>query len=629
MCNWNARKKVENSLRQRGEVTACGTVVFVLEHAPRAPGDVCWGMNSSRRLSWLLPAFAFFVGASLSCGRSAPPANAPTAGSGDAGFTDLARQVLEDRYTRHPSAATDLGLHRYDTQLEDASEAAVHAESQALQQFQRKLAAIDPATLTLERQLDREQLQHALEAGLLALDRIRQWAKDPDLYSGTITNAAYVIMKRPYAPPAERLASLIARERKMPDVLLEARKNLVAPPRIYTQIAIEQIDGNINFFKSDLPAAFTQVNDKALVDAFHASNASVIKALGGYKTYLTKTLLPKSTGSFAYGGDLFRSALAANEMVDMAPADLLKIAEADREKNEAAFQATARQIDAGKTAEQVLAAIQKDHPPADKLLQTTQDTLDSIRQFIVDHQIVTIPPSEPAKVKETPPFMRSTTSASMDTPGPFERAQLPAYYNMTLPDPRWPPAERADFMRQWYDAAIANVSVHEVYPGHYIQFLYAKGFPSDVRKVIAAATNAEGWAHYCEQMMLDEGFHANEPTYRLAQLQDALLRDVRFIAGIKMHTQGMTVEEATRLFETAGHQPHPVALSEAKRGTADALYGYYTMGKLMILKLRDDYKAKQGTGYSLRGFHDAFIRLGPLPLPLIRRAMLGDVGQLF
>jgi uncharacterized protein (DUF885 family) len=184
-------------------------------------------------------------------------------------------------------------------------------------------------------------------------------------------------------------------------------------------------------------------------------------------------------------------------------------------------------------------------------------------------------------------------------------------------------------MRQWDSAAIANTSVHEVYPGHYIQFLYAKDFPSDVRKVYGAATNAEGWAHYAEQMMLDEGFHGGDPKYRLAQLQDALLRDVRFIVGIKMHVQGMTVEEATKLFETAAHQPHPVAVSEAKRGTSDALYGYYTMGKLMILKLRDDYKAKKGSEYSLRGFHDAFIRIGPLPLPLIRRAMLGDVGRLF
>jgi len=586
-------------------------------------------MQSPLRLRGTLSVLMLGFGATISC--SDRPAQPPPsgAGPGDAAFTELARQILDDHHKRHPSAATDLGLHQYDAELEDASEAAIHAESQALQQFRTKLAAIDAATLTTDRQLDREQLQRALDAGVLALDRIRQWAKDPDSYSGAITNSAYVIMKRNYAPASERLTALIAREKKMPGVLLEARKNLGSPPGIYTEIAIEQIDGNIRFFKNDLPAAFTEVSDKALLDAFRKSNDDVIGALGDYKTYLQKTLLAKSTGSFAYGDEVYRLALADYEMIDMSPADLLSTAEADRRKNEAAFQATARQIDANKSADQVLAAMQADHPPADRLLQATQDTLDSIRQFIVDHHIITIPPSDPAKVKETPPFMRSTTSASMDTPGPFERAKLVAYYNMTLPDPRWSAAERADFMRQWYYAAIANTSVHEVYPGHYTQFLYAKDFPSDVRKVYGAASNAEGWAHYAEQMMLDEGFHAGEPKYRLAQLQDALLRDVRFIVGIKMHVQGMDVEEATKLFETAGHQPHPVAVSEAKRGTSDALYGYYTMGKLMILKLREDYKAKKGSGYSLRGFHDAFIRIGPLPLPLIRRAMLGDVGQLF
>jgi uncharacterized protein (DUF885 family) len=195
---------------------------------------------------------------------------------------------------------------------------------------------------------------------------------------------------------------------------------------------------------------------------------------------------------------------------------------------------------------------------------------------------------------------------------------------MTLPDPRAKPSAQEDYMKSWYYAEIANVSVHEVYPGHYIQFLYAKSFPSDVRKVYGASTNVEGWAHYCEQMMIDEGFHADDPKYRLAQLQDALLRNVRFIAGIKMHTQGMTVDEATKLFETQGHQPHAISVQEAKRGAGDPLYGYYTMGKLMILKLRDDYKNKLGAGFSLQTFHDTFIKLGPLPLPLIRKAMLGD-----
>jgi len=309
---------------------------------------------------------------------------------------------------------------------------------------------------------------------------------------------------------------------------------------------------------------------------------------------------------------------------------LLAIAETDRQQNEAAFQDTAKKIDGARTADAVLLAMEREHPKTSELLKTAQSSLDEIRQFIVSNRILTIPASEPATVKETPPFMRSTTSASMDTPGPFETAKLDAFYNMTLPDPRGTAAEQEDYMRSWYYAEMSNVAVHEVYPGHYVQFLYAKTFPSDVRKVYGANTNVEGWAHYCEQMMIDEGFHADDPKYRLAQLQDALLRNVRFIAGIRMHTQGMTVDEATALFETQGHQPHAISLQEAKRGAGDPLYGYYTMGKLMILKLRADFTRQLGDAFTLQKFHDAFIQLGPLPLPLIRKAMLGDTsGSLF
>ena len=463
---------------------------------------------------------------------------------------------------------------------------------------------------------------------MLQLDVIRNWERDPDSYSGAITNAAYILMKRAFAPPAERLALVIAREKKMPALLQLARSNLKNPPRVFTQIAIEQVDGNASFFRDDLPLAFKAVTDAALVAEFKASNDAVIAALGAYKLWLETELLPRSQGDFALGADTYRRLLAATELVDLPLERLLDVAEADRLANEAQFVATARLIDPRKPADEVLAEVEAQHPAPSALLATTQDTLDSLREFIVARHILTIPESSPARVQETPPFQRSTTSASMDTPGPFETRAQQAYYNMTLPDPRWPADRQADFMRQWYFASITNVSVHEVYPGHYLQFLWAKEFPGDVRKVFGANTNVEGWAHYTEQMMLDEGFHAGEPVYRLAQLQDALLRDVRCLVGIRMHTQGLTVEQAQQLFETQAHQPAPVALSEAKRGSNDPLYGYYTLGKLAILKLRADYAAKLGPAYTLQGFHDTFIRLGPLPMPLVREKLLGARGEL-
>jgi uncharacterized protein (DUF885 family) len=568
-------------------------------------------------------ALVLMLALTAACGTAPAPARA-VSGSGDAAFTALASEILEDSFKRHPSNATDLGIHKYDAVMDDGSEKAVADETAALTAFLDRLNGTSAAALSPDKQLDREQLIRAMTAGILSNDTIRQWKMDPDFYSGGVTRAAYIIMKRKFAPPADRLKSLIAREQKMPAYLDEGRRNLSNPARIFTEIAIEQIDGNIRFLKNDVTAAFAEVTDKPLLAEFSKTNKAVMDALAAYKTFLQKELLPKSNGAFAIGADTYAKALSANEMIDLPLGELLKVAEADRQRNETAFQAAAKAIDASRTADAVLASIETDHPRASALLKSSQDALDAIRQFIVAKKIITIPPSDPATVKETPPFRRSTTSASMDIPGPFETAKLEAFYFMTLPDPRATRAAQEEFLKSWYYPAIANVSVHEVYPGHYVQFLYASSFPSDVRKVYGAATNSEGWAHYAEQMMIDEGFHADDPRYRLAQLQDALLRNIRFIVGIKLHTQGMTIDEATKLFETQGHQPHPVAVLEAKRGAGDPLYGYYTMGKLMILKLREDYKKKLGSEYTLQRFHDAFITLGPLPLPLIRKAMLGD-----
>ena len=553
----------------------------------------------------------------------------PVPGSSDAAFTALAGEILTDYYQRHPTQATDLGIHDYDDRLENYSSGAVSAEIAAARAFKARLDAIDPETLSLDQQLDREQLRTTMDATVLQGEVIRRWERDPDVYSSGVTNTAYVMIKRSFAPPEQRLAALTARLKAMPAALADGRRNLLTPPRIYTEIAIEQLDGNREFFRTAVPGAFAGVKDRALLTAFRAANDAVIAALGDYKTWLETDLLPRSTGQFAYGRDTYVRRLAADEMITFTLGRLVALAEADLGRNQAAFAETAKRIDPSKTPQEVLAMLETDHPPADQLLATTQRELDSLAAFLTERRIVTIPPAAPVKVKETPPFLRATTSASMDIPGPFEKIAAEAYYNMTLPDPKWPRAERDEFMTQWYHAAISNVSVHEVWPGHYLQFLYAKGFPSDVRKVFGAASNSEGWAHYCEQMILDEGLHADEPKYRLAQIQDALLRDARFIVGVKMHAHGMSMAEAEQFFIKEAYQPAPVAKSETKRGTSDATYGYYTMGKLMILKLRDDYKAKLGSAYTLQGFHDAFIKLGPLPLPLVRKAMLGEVGVVF
>ena len=563
------------------------------------------------------------------CASSAPPAQPANVESRNSDFDEVSRAYLEDLYQRQPTWATYLGIHKYNDRLDDYSRNAVDDAVVSARQFRGRVAAIDAATLSFDRQLDREQLLRSIDSRLLSLEVERPWAVDPDSYSSGLTQTAYIMIKRNFAPPEDRLRQLIAREKAMPAALAHARTNLQNPPKIYTEIAIEQMDGNRGFFETAVASAFPTVTDKALLAEFKAANDAVIAALGDYKTWLQEDLLKRSNGNFAIGEDTYRKKLAFDEMIEMPLDELLQIAERDLRKNQAAFAEAARAIDPKRPAPEVLKTLEADHPPAEKLLQTTQAELDALGRFMTEKRIVTIPKAAPAKVEETPPFLRATTSASMDIPGPFEKVATEAYYNMTLPDPKLSAAEKNEFMTQWYYPAISNVSVHEVWPGHYLQFLYAKHFPSDIRKVLGAATNSEGWAHYCEQMVIDEGFHADDPRYRLAQLQDALLRDVRFIVGIRMHTRGMTVAEAEEFFMKEGYQSRPVARSESKRGTSDPTYGYYTMGKLMILKLREDYRAKMGDKFSLQEFHDAFVRLGPLPLALVRKAMLGETGTLF
>ena len=587
-------------------------------------------MNRSKRVTGVAAAAICIATACAGGEKTSPSSNAKIDSASNGTFATLSDDIVQDFLKRHPTAATDFGLHTYDSEMEDVTQAGIQSAVAALKAFQARINGIDTVALSPANRLDRELLSHALDAGVLHYDVIKRWATDPDFYSGSATNGAYVIMRRPFAPAADRLKNLIARERKMPATLQEARKNLTNPPPIYTEIALGQIDGNISFFKTDLPAAFLDVTDTTLLREFRRVNDSIMVALSDYKKWMQNDLLAKSNGLFAYGADTYARALLATEMIDTPLDQLLKMAEKNLAENEAAFQAAAKRVDSTRTGSQVLAMMERDHPAPDKLLESTQATLDSLRVFLIDHHIITLPADAPsARVLETPPFMRATTSASMETPGPLETVKMDARYNMTLPDPRTSKAEQEEFMHQWYYAMMSNVSVHEVYPGHYTQFLNSKNFPSIARSLFGAASNAEGWAHYSEQMMLDEGFHNNDPKYRLAQLQDALLRDVRFIVGIKMHTQGMTLAEATKMFQEQAHQVKPVAVSEAKRGTSDALYGYYTMGKLGILKLRDEYQAKAGAQFSLQKFHDEFIKLGPLPLPLMRKAMLGEKGQVF
>ena len=532
-----------------------------------------------------------------------------------------------------PTAGTSAGLHQYDAQLEDYSRAGTMRQIAALHKFEKRVTAVDPQSLDDTAAADRQIILSNIRGTLLGLETIRLWEKNPDNYSSGIANSVYVIMSRKFASDDDRLRSVVAREQRMPAALAEARNNLKNPPRVYTEIALEQLPGIIAFFQTDVPSAFANATNAEIKAGFVKLNAAVIAALQDYEKWLKTDLLAGSGGDFRIGAETFSKKLLYDEMVDTPLDRLLEIGTADLRANQAKFNRIAKEVDANKTPRQVLDDLGATHPAPDKLLQSFRDTFDGLIAFINEKHIVTIPSKVRPTVQETPPFMRAITTASMDTPGPFEKVATEGYFNVTLPAPGDTPEEISGRMAEFNRGTIVSTAVHEAYPGHYIQFLWTPMAVSKVRKLLGANSNAEGWAHYCEQMMLDEGYGqpgagaaniSDARLIRLGQLQDALLRDARFVVGIQMHRGKMTFDEAVDFFVKEGYQTHESGVIETKRGTSDPTYLYYTLGKIEILKLREDLKQKQGAAFSLQKFHDDFLRQGFPAIKIVRRAMLGD-----
>jgi uncharacterized protein (DUF885 family) len=544
------------------------------------------------------------------------------------GWNALVDEFFEGYFQFNPTIATAVGYHQYDPLLEDYSQAGRDKRRLWARDWLGRLSKLDVKRLSAEDRQDFELVAGELNSELLEMENICGWEKNPDLYSSGITNSVYVTMARKFAPPGERLRSLTAREKLIPAVFAEARRNLKNPPRIYTEVAIEQLPGIIGFFQKDVPEAFKEAKDARLIVEFRRTNQGVIEALKDYEKFLKADLLQASKGDFRIGADNYRRKLQFNEMLDVPLDRLLQIGYEDLRRNQGEFRQVALLIDPKKSSEKILEDLQQDYAEPDRLMESFRKDLKGIRAYIEKHQIVTIPSPVPPIVQETPPFLRALTFASMDTPGPYERVAKEAFFNVTLPDPSWPEARTRSFMGQFNRYAVTGTAIHEVYPGHYVQFLWLSKARSKVRKLLGCASNAEGWAHYTEQMMLDEGYGNKDPKLRLAQLSDALLRNARFIVGISIHTGKMSFEEAVEFFHKEGYQPRTVAEIETKRGTSDPTYLVYTLGKMELLKLREDYKTKIGRKFSLREFHDTFLSQGFPPIKLVRQTMLGDSGPL-
>jgi uncharacterized protein (DUF885 family) len=538
-------------------------------------------------------------------------------------FQRSINQFIQAELRLYPERATALGDHRFDAQVDDDSAAGIARVVSHAERWGQIFRAFDARSLSPDSEADREWLLANIDGELLWTESIRSYERAPGMYLPTA--AVYGLIKRNFAPSRVRMRSVTAREKAALANLRAARVNLKPElvPRVAIDIVLEQMPATLAFFRASLPGAFDKAPDGPDKEAFRKANEQVISAIDDYGKWLRTALRPRARGDYAIGADAYRRMLADEDMVDIPLATLEHIGEIELRRLQEQFAATAKLVDPTHSPVEVATALGREHPDADKVIPSVSAGLTSIRAYVVSHHLATIPSNVEPIVAETPPFMRATTFASMDSPGPFERT-TEAYFYVTLPDPAWSKEKQEQLLTFYSPPTISDTSVHEVYPGHYVQFLINRRNHDLVRAIYDSGADTEGWALYCEQMMLDMGLHDKDPRFRLAQLQMALLRACRYLVSIRMHTRGMTVAQATVFFEKNAYQTHHNAEVEALRGTDDPGYLRYELGKLMILKLREDLRRKEGSAFSLGKFHDAFLSEGAIPVPLIRRAMLGE-----
>jgi uncharacterized protein (DUF885 family) len=571
-----------------------------------------------RRIVWLVLPLVLLLGCATTRGMSPEAAHAA--------FTQLTNDFFAQEFAFDPVLATNAGIHTYDGQLEAWSTQRIQARVAELEKLLDRATALwtERTALDADDSIDLEVLDGRIRAELLDWNLLRFTARNPMTYAGRVGNAVDPLLKRDFASPKERLKSIVSRLEKVPAVYQAGKGNVAEPPKEWTELAIGMARGTESYLRDTLAAWAKEAasGDPILWADFQRANITALAATQDLQYWLTKTVLPKSTGTWAIGPRAYVTLLKHAEYIATPLEELLAQGEAQLQTDRAMFIETAREIDSTRTPEQVFASLAEEHPTARELLPYAQRTLEQVRQFVVRKDLVTFPSEVRPRVEDTPVFMRIGMYASMDTPGPYETRATEAFYYITPPELNWDSKHLEEHLREFNTSMFPIIHVHEAYPGHFLQFLWAPRFPTKVRKLLATNSNVEGWAHYAEQMVIEEGFADNNPKLKLAQLEEALLRDCRFVVGIGLHTSTMTVQQGASRFVKDCYQNPSVAYDEARRGTYDPTYLYYTAGKLMILELRKDFLSQKGG--TLKQFHDTFLSKGPIPIPLVRKLMFQE-----
>ena len=545
--------------------------------------------------------------------------------SADREFDDIAGRVLDATWKFYPDRASKEGLHEYDGGMTDISPSSIAGRVRELETLIVHLHGLDEGLLSDNRKFDRRILMSALREEKFRLTELETYKRWPMDALDHVDVSNYIL--RDYAPRGERVEALTAALSKVPGYLEALQTGLdpeVAAPVV--EASIEAYEGMRSFYDTDLSTHVGGLVEGTAFARFDEARGAASLALDSFVAHL-RTLRETSLPDFAIGATNFRWMLEHGEMVDLSIDRLERMGEQDLHRNLIHLRKLAADISPDGDVPSLLLETKKNHPAASMLTAETRGTLDDIRQFVMENDLVSIPSNVPCIVKETPAFMR-WAFAAMDLPGTFETTADEAYYYVTPVDASWTEAQKDEWLTSFNYPLLKNVSVHEVYPGHYVHHLHSKNASSKLSLVFGAYSFWDGWAHYAEEMMIEQGFGGNDQRVQAMQLMEALLRNCRFLCAIRMHTQGMTLEEAKRFFmEQAYLEPLP-AEREAVRGTFDPMYLNYTLGKLQIIKLRDDYKARTGDGFSLKDFHDKLLSFGAPPIPLVREVMLGEPAGL-
>jgi hypothetical protein len=566
-----------------------------------------------------------FSGGSIAFTRTLPPSPTSQISRANAKWDAFVEQFLNDYFQANPQFAVYQGKHEYDGQLADWSEAGLKKEVVRLKAERIKAAAFRDDQLDERQRFERDYLLSQIDKDLFWRETADQPHTNPYWYSDSIDPDVYV--SRPYAPLETRIKAYTAYAKNVPRALNQIKSVLRMPMALnLIKIGRQTIGGLADFFQNDVPKVFAPVTDKALQTDFATANQTAIDATRDFDKWLgehEKT----ATDKFALGPIKFRQMLKATEGVDIDLAQLEAIAQKDLQRNTDTLKSVCATYAPGKSLTDCVGQAASHKAEGANVVDMANQQLAGLRKFVLDHDVVSIPGTEEAKAGLAPPY-KAWNFAYINIPGPYEQG-LPSVYYVSPPDPTWTKQKQEDYLPG--KGALLFTSAHEVYPGHFVQFLHANRSSSKFGQVFVGYAYAEGWAHYTEEMMYDAGLGAGDPEMHIGQLTEALLRNVRFLSAIGLHTKAMTVAQSKELFITAGFQDEGNAEQQAERGTFDPAYLNYTMGKLIIRKLREDWCATRGGRKAWKQYHDQFLSYGGPPIPLVRKTMMGpnDRGSLF